>query len=230
MSIRPITACSVVLAAFLPFSCPSPSAAGEPPNGDNPPAGQSTPATPPKDGASGATKPDEKPAPPSDGPKEQKTDGNADGKTDGKSEPGKVAQRPPTVPGPNDVVHAVVQKDLPRQKFTLFGESFDCELCLDPASRDVGMGLRTEFPEGTAMIFVHPRPRMLNYWMKDCLIDMDIVLIDKTGAITAVHEAVREKLRTKDESLAEYQARLTLYGTDTPAKYVIEFPQERSSG
>ena len=111
-----------------------------------------------------------------------------------------------------------------RQKFTFFGEEFDCELCLDQTSRNTGMGARTEFPDGTAMIFVHPNPTLLNYWMKDCLIDMDMVMVDDTGIISALHEGVREKLRTKQESLREYEDRLRRYSSYRRAKYVIEFP------
>ena len=124
----------------------------------------------------------------------------------------------------NDVLHVTPQTGLVRQKFTFFGEEFDCELCLDQTSRNTGMGARTEFPDGTAMIFVHPNPTLLNYWMKDCLIDMDMVMVDDTGIISALHEGVREKLRTKQESLREYEDRLRRYSSYRRAKYVIEFP------
>ena len=121
-------------------------------------------------------------------------------------------------------MHVTPQTGLVRQKFTFFGEEFDCELCLDQTSRNTGMGARTEFPDGTAMIFVHPNPTLLNYWMKDCLIDMDMVMVDDTGIISALHEGVREKLRTKQESLREYEDRLRRYSSYRRAKYVIEFP------
>jgi uncharacterized membrane protein (UPF0127 family) len=180
----------------------------DPPKDAQPPVSQPASSTPPKQDTGAAPAEGTKSAaPPSEG-----KDGTV------------PATKPATVPGPNDILHAGPQKDLPRRTFTLFGESFDCELCLEPAARDIGMAARTEFPKGTAMIFVHPRPRMLNYWMKDCLIDMDIVMVDRNGVISALHEAVRERLRTKDESLESYQARLPLYGTPTPAKYVIEVP------
>jgi uncharacterized membrane protein (UPF0127 family) len=132
--------------------------------------------------------------------------------------------KPPTVVTDNDVLHVEPQKDLPRQKFTFFGEEFDCELCLDQPSRSAGMGARTEFPAGTAMIFVHPRPALLNFWMKDCLIDMDMVMVDENGVICALHEAVRERLRSKGESLQDYEDRLRRYSSNRRAKYVVEFP------
>lgn len=138
--------------------------------------------------------------------------------------PAKPAPKPPTAVTPNDVLHVSAQTGLPRQKFTIFGEEFDCELCLTVASRNAGMGARTEFPEGTAMIFVHSAPMLLNYWMKDCLIDMDMVMVDEQGIICALHEAVREKLRTKSESLQDYEDRLRRYQSNRRAKYVLEFP------
>ena len=136
----------------------------------------------------------------------------------------KPAPKPPTVVTANDVLHVQPQKNLPRQKFKIFGEEYDCELCLDVVSRDAGMGARTEFPAGTAMIFVHSRPQLLSYWMKDCLIDMDMVMVDSDGIICATHEAVREKLRAKQESLEAYHDRLRRYISTRPAKYVIELP------
>jgi len=132
--------------------------------------------------------------------------------------------KPPTVPGPNDVLHVAAQKDLPRATYKLFGEEFDCELCLEPVSREIGMGARTEFPEGTAMIFVHPAPTNLSYWMKDCLIDMDMVMVDRDGFICALHEATREPLRRREETLETYQNRLRRYLSIRRAQYVIEFP------
>lgn len=207
------------LLALSPCCLLSHVASAEPPKGTQQPAVPPASSTPPQ-GESPAS-------PPSGGKDAGGSDAKPETKPETKSETKSTtrpAPKPATVPGPNDVLHAAAQKDLPRRTYTIFGESFDCELCLEPTSRDIGMAARTEFPEGTAMIFVHPRPRMLNYWMKDCLIDMDIVMVDRNGVVDALHEAVREKLRTKDESLADYQARLPLYGTPTPAKYVIEFP------
>lgn len=183
-----------------------------------------SPADPPKDSQPPASQPASSPPPKQDTGAAPAAGATTDGPAAKAKDDTVPATKPATVPGPDDVLHAAPQKDLPRRTFTLFGETFDCELCLEPAARDIGMAARTEFPKGTAMIFVHPRPRMLNYWMKDCLIDMDIVMVDRNGVITALHEAVREKLRAKSESLESYQARLPLYGSPTPAKYVIELP------
>jgi uncharacterized membrane protein (UPF0127 family) len=169
------------------------------------------PATPPASPAEAPKEPAPKPtAPPVASPESK--------------DPKQPEPKPPTVVTDNDVLHVKPQEGLPREKFTIFGEEFDCELCLTHASRNAGMGARTEFPEGTAMIFVHPTPMLLNYWMKDCLIDMDMVMVDEKGVICALHEAVRERLRTKSESLQAYEDRLRRYMSNRRAKYVVEFP------
>jgi uncharacterized membrane protein (UPF0127 family) len=185
---------AVVLATLLPLM-QAPAPATPPTTPTTPPTEAPKPATPPA-------------APPA-------TQAGA---------PQNPAPKPPTPVTANDVLHVTPQTGLARQKFTFFGEEFDCELCLDQTSRNTGMGARTEFPDGTAMIFVHPNPTLLNYWMKDCLIDMDMVMVDDTGIISALHEGVREKLRTKQESLREYEDRLRRYSSYRRAKYVIEFP------
>lgn len=131
---------------------------------------------------------------------------------------------PPAVPTADDVVDAKPRSDLPRERIVLFGETFDAELCLDEATRNLGMGGRDAFPAGTAMVFVHPRPRVLNYWMKDCLIDMDMIFVDAGGRVASFHEAKRERLRTRAESRAVYEARLPRYGPSRPVQFVIELP------
>ncbi len=135
-----------------------------------------------------------------------------------------AAEKPPTVPTDDNIVEAHAQKDLPTQRVVLFGESFDAELCLDQATRANGMGARDRFPAGTAMIFVHPRPIMLNYWMKDCFIDMDMIFVDGQGRVAAFYEATREPLRTKSETVERYESRLYRYSSRRPAQFVIEVP------
>lgn len=135
-----------------------------------------------------------------------------------------TTQAPATVPTPDDIVDCLPQKSLPTERLTFFGEQFNAELCLDEGSRNIGMGARTEFPAGTAMVFVHTRPIMLSYWMKNCLIDLDLIFVDGKGRITALHEAKREKLRSKSETKDRYEARLYRYGSQRQAQFAIELP------
>ncbi len=133
------------------------------------------------------------------------------------------------MPTKDDIVEAHAQKDLPVERITLFGELFDAELCLNEDSRSTGMGARSEFPTThgaePAMIFVHPRPLMLSYWMKDCFIGLDIIFVDAQGRITAIHDAPSEKLRAKTETNDHYESRLYRYSSKRPAQFVIELPR-----
>jgi uncharacterized membrane protein (UPF0127 family) len=178
----------------------------------DPPA-TTPPATPP------TTKPPTPPAStPNEGPSKP---------TDGKPTPPAAKptkQKPATVPTKDDILEAKPFSDLPKERIVLLGEQFDAEFCFDEVTRATGMGARDKFPEGTAMIFVHPRAIMLNYWMKDCLIDMDMIFVDGKGRVTAVHEATREKLRSTGETKERYESRLYRYSSRMPAQFVIELP------
>ena len=135
------------------------------------------------------------------------------------------AKPAPPAPAESDaILHCRPQTGLPREKLRFFGEDWDCELCLDEPSRRTGMGARTEFPAATAMVFVYPKPAVLSFWMKDCLVDLDMVFVDSDGKICALHEARREPLRRKAETLAAYEDRLTRYASNRRARYTIELP------
>ena len=139
-----------------------------------------------------------------------------------------AAGDPPVAPTPapkaETVLHCKAQTNLPREKFKFFDQEWDCELCLNDTSRRTGLGAREEFPAGTAMIFVHPTSSLLSFWMKDCLVDMDMVFVDETGKISATYEAKKQPLRLKSQSLTVYEMGLTRYGSNRRAKYVIELP------
>ncbi len=149
-----------------------------------------------------------------------------------------AAKTPPAalVPTKDTIVDTNAQVNLPTERVTLFGEQFEAELCLTPETRALGMGTRSEFPKststtasagtgaGAAMIFVHPRPLMLSYWMRNCLIGLDIIFVDGNGRITAIHEAPAEKLRVQSETNEHYEARLYRYSSKRPAQFAIELP------
>ena len=130
----------------------------------------------------------------------------------------------PTVVRSDNVLHCKAQTGLPREKLKFLGEEWDTELCLDGTSRATGMGARTEFPPNTAMLFAYPKPDLLSFWMKDCLIDMDMVFVDAEGKISALHEAKRQPLRTRGQSLDVYESGLKRYSSNRRAKYCIELP------
>ena len=67
----------------------------------------------------------------------------------------------------------------------LKGHEVVLELKLSDKSRAKGMGGRTEAPEGTGMLFVYRSERPLRFWMKDCLIPLDIAFLNAEGEVLA---------------------------------------------
>ncbi|TVQ52224.1 MAG: DUF192 domain-containing protein [Phycisphaerales bacterium] len=105
---------------------------------------------------------------------------------------------------------------------TIHGESFEMELALDDAARAQGMAGRTEFPDQGGMLFVFPDSQTRWFWMKDCLIDMDLIFLDSRGVVVAMHEMEAEPLRQDDETQEEYEDRLKRYRSGRPAQFAIE--------
>lgn len=105
---------------------------------------------------------------------------------------------------------------------TIKGETFELEIAADNASRQLGLGGRESIPEHGGMLFIFDQPMLLQFHMKDCLTDIDIIFLDGGGRITALHEMAAEPPRRENETEAEYVSRLTKYGSGRPAMFAIE--------
>ncbi|MBX3355023.1 MAG: DUF192 domain-containing protein [Phycisphaeraceae bacterium] len=112
---------------------------------------------------------------------------------------------------------------LPIETIRVNGEAFETEIAADDASRAKGLGGRTSIGAQEAMLFVFRQSDIQRFWMKDCLMDVDIVFLDRTGRITATHEMKQEPAKQPGESDAQYQARLPFYSSDKEALYAMEF-------
>jgi uncharacterized membrane protein (UPF0127 family) len=110
----------------------------------------------------------------------------------------------------------------PTAEVVIAGERFELELALDPESRTRGLMFREQIAADGGMLFVFPNYAPRNFWMKNCLVDMDILFIDENGVITTVKEMFAEPLKRESETLAEYNRRLPRYGSDGPARFAIE--------
>jgi len=112
---------------------------------------------------------------------------------------------------------------LPIEVIKVNGESFDTEVAATDVSRTKGLGGRASIGKNEAMIFVFKESDLQRFWMKDCLMDIDIVYLDRTGRITAAHTMKREPPRAAGETQAAYEARLPFYNSDKEALYALEF-------
>lgn len=61
---------------------------------------------------------------------------------------------------------------------TLNGQSFTVEIADEPAEQERGMMFRRELAADRGMLFVFPEAQMQAFWMRNCLIPLDILYFD----------------------------------------------------
>jgi len=86
---------------------------------------------------------------------------------------------------------------------------------LDEATRERGLMGRASLPADGGMLFVFPDNARRAFWMKNCLIDLDIIFLDGLGYVTAVHTMTAPAPGTPDERLPTWSSR-------KPAQFAIE--------
>ncbi len=70
-----------------------------------------------------------------------------------------------------------------------------------------GLAFRSEVPPGRGMLFIYPAPLQpdeMSFWMKDCLIDLDIAFLSADRRIVTIHTMKAEPPGTPDSSLRDY--------------------------
>ncbi|MCH2162783.1 MAG: DUF192 domain-containing protein [Phycisphaerales bacterium] len=112
---------------------------------------------------------------------------------------------------------------LPVVAIQVANKRYEMEIAATDSQRRRGFGGRTELPPGSGMLFVHPDDTLRRFWMKDCLIDIDIAFLDGQGRIVALHRMKKEPPRRDGERLSSYEDRLTRYPSRRPARYALEF-------
>ena len=104
------------------------------------------------------------------------------------------------------------------------GELWNLELAVTPEDIEQGLMFREEIPPGTGMLFLFDRSQMHQFWMGNCLTDIDIIFLDAAGHVTAVHEMVAEPPQAPDESDFDYRDRMPSYSSRFPVRAAVEFP------
>lgn len=104
----------------------------------------------------------------------------------------------------------------------LGGVNHRLELAADPATREHGLMGRREIDATGGMLFAFPDDAPRQFWMRDCLVDLDIAFLDRGGRIVAVHRMKAEPPRAPGESEGQYLGRLRGYPSFAPARFAIE--------
>lgn len=102
-------------------------------------------------------------------------------------------------------------------------ETFSCIIVADNDSRTVGLGNHPGLGRNDAMLFSFPDSKVRSFLMRDCTFDIDIIFLDPTGRITAMHAMLVEDPKGDDESQFQYEMRLKKYSSRFNAQYAIEF-------
>jgi hypothetical protein len=113
------------------------------------------------------------------------------------------------------------------EKVTIGGQEFELEVVTTEEAIQRGLGGRTSIPHDGGMLFVFPNAQVRRFWMKDCLIDMDIMFLSALGRITAIHEMTAEPPRDENETEEAYELRLKGYTSLVTAQYAIELEHGR---
>lgn len=126
---------------------------------------------------------------------------------------------------PGALVAGCADDAAPTRMEVRIGETrFDCKVSLDDATRQRGLGGVASLGPNEGMIFAFPDSDARNFFMRDCVMDIDIAFIDPFGFVTATYTMPKEELRreAEGESEQDYLARLKRYPSLAPAQYALE--------
>lgn len=96
------------------------------------------------------------------------------------------------------------------------GFKVSAELALTPAQQSKGLMFRPSLEPGAGMLFVFKDPGMKSFWMKNTIIDLDMVFLDADLKVLKVfHRVPRSRPDLPEDEIARVSA---------PASCVLELP------
>jgi len=84
-------------------------------------------------------------------------------------------------------VSAQCQDDLVALRGPWGATQFQVEIADTAQERAKGLMHRAQLPRGAGMLFVFKRPAQLAFWMRNTLIELDLLFVDATGRVSHIH-------------------------------------------
>ncbi|HUT58194.1 MAG TPA: DUF192 domain-containing protein [Phycisphaerae bacterium] len=95
---------------------------------------------------------------------------------------------------------------------TIGGHTWTVEIAMTAAERYNGLSERPRLPQRTGMLFIYPRPHVMTFCMRQCLIPLDIAFIDSNMTVIKIHTMRVEP----------YGAEQMSYSSLLPAQFALE--------
>jgi uncharacterized protein len=122
---------------------------------------------------------------------------------------------------PLDPARLIKQAKGPLETVKIGGKTFHLELAETDVKRFRGLSGRTVIEPDGGLLFAFAQSQRLEFVMRDCPIPIDIIFLDGTGRVVAMHKMTVEPQK-EGESDTAYNDRLKRYSSRFAAQYAIE--------
>lgn len=101
---------------------------------------------------------------------------------------------------------------LPTMDVVVGTERLKLEIAATPESRECGLSRRDTLPADHGMLFVVPKPIILDFWMAETDLALSIAFLDESGKIMSIQDMMPDQPNMH-------------YRSPAPARYAIEVNQ-----
>jgi len=101
------------------------------------------------------------------------------------------------------------------QRVQIKGRAFELKLATTPQQTARGLMGVKRLAENEGMLFVFPDVRVRSFWMKGCLISLDLIFLDSRGRVVSIQTMPPPAPGTPEDELKHYSSRW-------PARFAIE--------
>lgn len=103
-----------------------------------------------------------------------------------------------------------------KQMIQIGSKKIQVEIARTQRQHERGLMFRTTMPENEGMIFIFERPQILNFWMKNTFIDLDIGYFNEKKRLVDVFAMKASSMMTKNPET---------YPSSGPSMYALEMNQ-----